>query len=179
MKSTGIVRRIDDLGRVVIPKEIRKKMGVREGDPMEIFIEGRKLVIEKYFPMGQYTEQAAEYVRSFQSVTQRYVFVTDTEKIIASSLHNLYGAPLSDKVVEAIRSKNDIENIPFLAGENSAVVEYASIIRDGSSDGLGDGIGAVVLVQNGPPADEVIKAQVKIAADFLGRLASTERSDTV
>lgn len=48
MKSTGIVRRIDDLGRVVIPKEIRRTQGIREGDPMEIFVNGDSVVLKKY-----------------------------------------------------------------------------------------------------------------------------------
>ena len=50
MKSTGIVRRIDDLGRIVIPKEIRRTHGIKEGDPMEICIDGNKIVLQKYIP---------------------------------------------------------------------------------------------------------------------------------
>lgn len=50
MKSTGIVRRIDDLGRVVIPKELRKTMGVAEGDPLEIFVDGDRIILRKYTP---------------------------------------------------------------------------------------------------------------------------------
>jgi len=174
MKATGIVRRIDDLGRVVLPKEIRRSVGLREGDPMEIFVEGRKVILEKYCPLGQYAEQAREYVRSFQGVAQRHVFITDTEKVIASVLHTFSDSLLSDELIEAIRNKTDVENIPLQAGDTGAVVEYAAIIRDGSRDSLGEGIGAVVLVQDDSPVDEALKAQMKIAADFLGRLANTD-----
>jgi len=174
MKATGIVRRIDDLGRVVLPKEIRRSVGLREGDPMEIFVEGRKVILEKYCPLGQYAEQAREYVRSFQGVAQRHVFITDTEKVMASVLHTFSDTPLSDELMEAIRNKTDVENIPLQAGDTGAVAEYAAIIRDGSRDSLGEGIGAVVLVQGDSPVDEALKTQVKIAADFLGRLAKTD-----
>lgn len=50
MKATGIVRRVDDLGRVVIPKELRRTLGVKEGDPMEIFTDGKRVVLQKYAP---------------------------------------------------------------------------------------------------------------------------------
>lgn len=174
MKSTGIVRRIDDLGRVVIPKEIRRRAGLREGDPMEIFVEDRKVIFEKYCPFGNYVEHAREYIRSFQGVAQRYVFITDTEKIVASVVHTFSDAPLSNELIEAIRNRTDAEYIPLQAGESGAVVEYAAIIRDGSRDSLGEGIGAVVLVQDESPVDEAVKTQVKIAADFLGRLANVD-----
>lgn len=172
MKATGIIRRIDDLGRIVIPKEIRRMAGLRENDPMEIFVEGRKVILEKYLPMGQYAEQAREYVRAFQNATQQYVFITDTDKVIASVNHNYHDSLLSDALKEAIRNKADAQNIPLESKEPSAAVEYAAIIRDGSRDSRGEGIGAVVLVQSAAPADEAIKLQMQIAADFLGRLSN-------
>lgn len=57
MKATGIVRRIDDLGRVVIPKEIRRSLGIREGDPLEIYTDNGACVLKRYAPIGQITEQ--------------------------------------------------------------------------------------------------------------------------
>lgn len=172
MQTTGIVRRIDDLGRVVVPKEIRRRLNLREGDPMELFTDGNRLILEKYFPMGQYVGQAIEYVRAFQSVAQRYIFVTDTDKVIASVLRDFSDAPLSAELADAIRRKTDAENIPFQPGEDCAEAEYAAIIRDGSRDSIGEGIGAVVLVSNGSPTDDALKTQIKIATDFLGRLAN-------
>jgi transcriptional pleiotropic regulator of transition state genes len=60
MKNTGIVRRIDDLGRVVIPKDIRRELGIREGDPLEIYREGTMVGFRKYYPNEQFTERLAE-----------------------------------------------------------------------------------------------------------------------
>lgn len=69
MKATGIVRRIDDLGRVVIPKEIRRSLGFREGDALEIFVEDNKVIFEKYQPSGErFAASCAEYVAEKQNL---------------------------------------------------------------------------------------------------------------
>lgn len=172
MKSTGIIRRIDDLGRIVIPKEIKRTLGLRDGDPMEIFVDGRRVVLEKYHPAGIFEDHAREYARSFESVTQRHVFFTDTEKVIVSLPHSFSGFPLSTEMIEAIRCRQDAENIPLLAGENGAVAAFAAVIRDGSRNSPGDGIGAVVLLRDELPADDEIRAKILIAADYLGRLVN-------
>lgn len=60
MKSTGIIRRIDDLGRVVIPKEIRRELKIREGDPLELFTEGGSVIFKKYSPIPEYKESIVD-----------------------------------------------------------------------------------------------------------------------
>jgi transcriptional pleiotropic regulator of transition state genes len=175
MKSSGVVGQIDELGRIIVPAEIRTRLGIKEGNPLELVVDGEKLVFEKYYPLGRYLEQAMEFVRSFESATQRFVFVTNTEKVFASVISGFRGAPLSAELIEAISNRADAENIPLTAGANPVTAEYAAIIRDGSRDGHGKGIGAVVLVEmNGPLTDESLKTQMKIAADFLGRLANAD-----
>ena len=85
MKATGIVRRIDDLGRVVIPKEIRRTMRIRESEPLEIFT-GREgeIILKKYSPISEMTEVAKHYVDSLSQVCGRIVMVADRDKIIAA-----------------------------------------------------------------------------------------------
>ncbi|MEK4513631.1 AbrB/MazE/SpoVT family DNA-binding domain-containing protein [Paenibacillus sp. FSL K6-2524] len=83
MKSTGIVRRIDDLGRVVIPKEIRRTLGVKEGDPLEIFVEGDKIILKKYQP-GCHICSSVE-----------------------DKLHPFYGHQICDKCVEQVAKYSD------------------------------------------------------------------------
>lgn len=69
MKATGIVRRVDDLGRVVIPKDIRRTVGISEGDALEIFVEDNKVIFEKYVPSGErFTASCAEYVAKKQNI---------------------------------------------------------------------------------------------------------------
>ena len=86
MKATGIVRRIDDLGRVVIPKEIRRTMRIREGDPLEIFTDREgTLILKKYSPIGELSDFAGGLCESLRSVSEGVVAVCDREKLIAAA----------------------------------------------------------------------------------------------
>ena len=83
MKATGIVRRIDDLGRIVIPKEIRRTMRIREGDPLEIFTENDGTVIfKKYSPIGELGEFAHQYAESLAKTTGLACCISDKDTII-------------------------------------------------------------------------------------------------
>ena len=66
MKATGIVRRIDDLGRVVIPKEVRRNLGIREGDPLEIYTDGKMVCFTKYSPLGEFAEGMKTIINSLK-----------------------------------------------------------------------------------------------------------------
>ena len=84
MKATGIVRRIDDLGRVVIPKEIRRTLRIREGDPLEIFTDREgEVILKKYSPIGELGEFADEYVESLHQTLGHIACVADKDAIIA------------------------------------------------------------------------------------------------
>ena len=84
MKATGIVRRIDDLGRVVIPKEIRKTMRIREGDPLEIYTDrDGEVIFKKYSPIGEMQLFAAEYAETLAKTAGMSIFVCDRDAIIA------------------------------------------------------------------------------------------------
>ncbi|HKM39265.1 MAG TPA: stage V sporulation protein T [bacterium] len=84
MKATGIVRRIDDLGRVVIPKEIRRTLRIREGDPLEIFTDREgEVILKKYSPIGELSEFAQEYADSLAETLGHIACVCDRDVIIA------------------------------------------------------------------------------------------------
>jgi AbrB family transcriptional regulator (stage V sporulation protein T) len=84
MKATGIVRRIDDLGRVVIPKEIRRTMRIREGDPLEIYTDREgEVIFKKYSPIGELTDFAAEYAETLYKTCNMPVAICDKDCIIA------------------------------------------------------------------------------------------------
>jgi AbrB family transcriptional regulator (stage V sporulation protein T) len=92
MKATGIVRRVDDLGRIVIPKEIRRTLRIREGDPLEIYTEkDGGVIFRKYSPMGDLQEFATQICESIGSSTGRIAAIADRDNIIA-----LAGAPKRD-----------------------------------------------------------------------------------
>ncbi|MBR6052400.1 MAG: AbrB/MazE/SpoVT family DNA-binding domain-containing protein [Clostridia bacterium] len=86
MKATGIVRRIDDLGRVVIPKEIRRTMRIREGDPLEIYTDrDGEVIFKKYSPIGELTSFATQYAETLHKTGGLTVAVTDRDAVIAVS----------------------------------------------------------------------------------------------
>ena len=92
MKSTGVVRRIDDLGRIVIPKEIRRTLRIREGESLEIYTEGEMVLLKKYSPMEDLGEISHELVNSVSQSLPDNIMITDRDKIIAvtGALKNNY-----------------------------------------------------------------------------------------
>ena len=86
MKATGVVRRIDDLGRVVIPKEIRKVLRIKEGDPLEIFTDKEgDVILKKYSPIGELSEFASSYAETISKTTGHITCITDKDTVIAVS----------------------------------------------------------------------------------------------
>ncbi|HHW24936.1 MAG TPA: stage V sporulation T C-terminal domain-containing protein [Bacillota bacterium] len=84
MKATGIVRRIDDLGRVVIPKEIRRTMRIRDGDPLEIYIDrDGEVIFKKYSPIGELTSFASQYAETLYKTCELSVLITDRDSVVA------------------------------------------------------------------------------------------------
>ena len=84
MKATGIVRRIDDLGRVVIPKEIRRTMRIREGDPLEIYTDREgEVIFKKYSPIGELASFAAQYAETLHKTCNMSVIISDRDAVIA------------------------------------------------------------------------------------------------
>lgn len=113
MKATGIVRRIDDLGRVVIPKEIRRTLRLRDGDPMEIYTDREGTVIlKKYSPIGDMTEFAEEFAESACSVLGSTTVITDTDQVIAvsgnSSARDLKEKRISKELSGLLEQKNSV-----------------------------------------------------------------------
>lgn len=86
MKATGIVRRIDDLGRVVIPKEIRRTLRIKEGTPLEIFTDREgEVILKKYSPIGELSIFAKEYVEALAQTTGMMACITDHDQVVAAS----------------------------------------------------------------------------------------------
>lgn len=93
MKATGIVRRIDDLGRIVIPKEIRRTLRIHEGDPLEIYTDSDGMVIfKKYSPIGELSEFALQYADTLNKSTGLLTCITDKDSIIAAQRKRQKGA---------------------------------------------------------------------------------------
>ena len=175
MKATGIVRRIDDLGRIVIPKEIRRTMRIHEGDPLEIFTESDGTVIfKKYSPIGELGEFAAQYAESLAKSAGMPACITDKDNIIAVS-----GIP--KKELREKKISGDIEKIMekkalFMASGGTGSVQVTNE-SDKYEAGVvapiifeGDSIGTVVFIAE--PSTQVGEVESKLAetaAGFLGR----------
>ena len=177
MKATGIVRKVDDLGRIVIPKEIRKNLKIREGDPLEIFIEKNgAIVLKKYAPMGDMLEIATQYVETLAKTSGLVACITDMETVIAVSgkrkkeyLAKSIGRYLIDAICERkIISTIDDKSISILQGEK-ATKYHAQVVVPIISDG--DVIGSVILFSTDLNS-EITNVEYKLtesAAGFLGK----------
>ncbi len=129
MKATGIVRRIDDLGRIVIPKEIRRTMRIREGDPLEIYTDREgEVIFKKYSPISELQSFAAEYADSLQRTSSMPIFVCDRDEIIAVS-----GASKREYLERKISKglEEIVEKRTLYMKENGK--EAISVTKDGGS----------------------------------------------
>lgn len=112
MKATGIVRRIDDLGRIVIPKEIRRTLRIRETDPMEIFTDREgQIILKKYSPIGELAATAGEYADTLAQILKKTVCITDRDQIIAaagSSKKELLGKQLTKELDSCMANREAV-----------------------------------------------------------------------
>ena len=115
MKATGIVRRIDDLGRVVIPKEIRRTMRIREGDPLEIYTDREgEVIFKKYSPIGELQNFAAEYADTLYKTSGLPIFISDRDEIIAvagASRREYLEKKISPELEDIINARGLYQNI--------------------------------------------------------------------
>ena len=180
MKATGIVRRIDDLGRVVIPKEIRRTMRIREGDPLEIYTDREgEVIFKKYSPIGELAGFAAEYAETLHKVCGISVLIFDRDAVIASA-----GVPRREyadkKMSEALEEIAERRQLYVRRGREERILA----VVDGGSHCLscampiiteGDMIGCVCSVtsdeeQNAPAISAESEAKlIQTAAGFLSK----------
>ena len=177
MKATGIVRRIDDLGRVVVPKEIRRTLRIREGDPLEIFTDREgEIILKKYSPIGELGTFAKEYTESLAASSGHIVCITDKDHIIAAS-----GAPkkdfmdrsISPELERAINSRNihsasrsDSNFIPILENEPEGLYN-SQLVTPIISEG--DVLGSIIFLSNDNSMGELETKLTQTAAGFLGK----------
>ena len=180
MKATGVVRRIDDLGRIVIPKEIRRTLRIGEGSPLEIFTEkDGEIVLKKYSPIGELSEFASHYADTLSKTTGHIACITDKDTIIAVSgglKKDLLEQGISKELEEVIENKeiytskeNDELSIPISKHENKERVFHSQVIYPIVSDG--DSVGSVVLMSK-EPNKRMSDTELKIVQSAAGILGS-------
>ena len=176
MKATGIVRRIDDLGRVVIPKEIRRTLRIREGDPLEIYTErDGEVIFKKYSPTGDLTGLAAQICESIVKNTGHIAAISDRDSVIAVA-----GASKRDLVDK--RNSQELEQIMeqrktyrYQAGDSRVRVSdqveryYLGVATPILSEGDLMGCAMILLEEGDMPLTEPEQKLVQTVAGFLGR----------
>lgn len=183
MKATGIVRRIDDLGRVVVPKEIRRTLRLREGTPLEIFTDREgEIILKKYSPMMELNAFAGQYADAMAQSTGLMVCITDRDQVVAAAggaKKDFFQKPISRALEHVIQERMTVQ-----AGKDERAF---TPVTDDDSEGItaqvitaqvitpiiceGDAIGSVIVMSREPRA-KFADAEVRLAATaagFLGR----------
>lgn len=177
MKATGIVRRIDDLGRVVIPKEIRRTMRIREGDPLEIFTDRNgEVIFKKYSPIGELTSFAGQYCETLHKTCGLSVIVCDRDSVVACagvSKKEYADRSLSDGLERIMEGRSlythsdGAKKMPALSDGGSHYVSSAMpIISEGDIIGC---VAALTDNDRDTIPDNIECKLVQTAAGFLGK----------
>ncbi|WP_208587383.1 stage V sporulation protein T [Gracilibacillus suaedae] len=175
MKATGIVRRIDDLGRVVIPKEIRRTLRIREGDPLEIFVDrDGEVILKKYSPISELGDFATEYAEALFDSLDLSVLISDRDEIIAvagESKKDYLGKHISKKIDQLMDSRDSIietktNTLEIIENKDEELEAYLlqPIIAGG------DPIGCMVLfTRENKDFGDAEKKAAQAAATFLAK----------
>ena len=177
MKATGIVRRIDELGRVVIPKEIRRTLRIREGDPLEIFTDREgEVILKKYSPIGELGDFAKEYAEALHQSTGHIAVICDKDTVVAASgggrrelmdrpVHEEVEQLMFNRVKTVLNAKEGQATLPIVKdGETYQAEAIVPILA------AGDAIGAVMLLSKEPLIMATTEQKVcETAAHFMGK----------
>lgn len=172
MKTTGVVRRIDDLGRIVIPKEIRRNLRIRDGESLEIFVEDEMIALKKYSSMNDLNDICKDLVNTINQVLLKNVLITDRDSVIAISGNNKNAyfkkniskyleEKLNDREIITEKSITEIEFIDGLKEKYSYTI--TPIITNG------DLIGSVIIFSENENINDTDVKLASFAANFLGK----------
>ena len=169
MKSTGITRRIDDLGRIVIPKEIRKNLKIKENEVLEIFINNDEIILKKFSPFNDSEKVLSDYIKVINDMTGNDVIITDRDKVILSSNkleEKLLNKKISEYVNDLIENRstflsNDMKGIEVIDNEKIKQNYYfIPLIIDS------DVVGSIIMFSS-KEFDENSKSLLLIASKLL------------
>ena len=169
MKSTGITRRIDDLGRIVIPKEIRKNLKIKENEVLEIFINNDEIILKKFSRFNDSEKVLSDYIKVINDMTGNDVIITDRDKVILSTKkleEKLLNKKLSEYVNDLIENRstflsNDMKGIEVIDNEKIKQNYYfIPFIIDS------DVVGSIIMFSS-KEFDENSKSLLLIASKLL------------
>lgn len=172
MKTTGIVRRIDDLGRIVIPKEIRKNLRIRDGENIEIFIDGENIILKKHSVLNKIENYADKFTEAIYSFLKYNIIITDTDSIIAFSgqlKKDYINKHISEYLSNCIMRRENLHEkykkpISLVDGEEiEATFCLSTIILSG------DAVGLVIILSEDEQVSDTDMRICQIAAKFLAK----------
>lgn len=173
MKATGVVRRMDELGRIVIPKEIRRTLRIHEGENIEIYIdESENIVLKKYSVMKKLGDFAQSFTDSIHSFLKHTIIITDTDHIIAVSgdLKKEYlNSTISDNLLSSIQRRENIleKHEKTLKLKDDEEIECTYVMN--SIICHGDAVGLVIILSEDEKIAELEEKIAQIAAQFLSK----------
>lgn len=176
MKATGIIRKIDDLGRIVIPKEMRKTLRIREGDSLEIYVERNgEIVLKRYAPLGEIIDEINIYAEVLYKSTGFNVCITDNKEVIAISgatKRKYIDSKLSDELIYILEMRElyiNKKDRSVKITQKDDIAYSTQIIAPIISDA--DLIGSIIFFSDEvkKTISEVDLAQIKTAVNFLAK----------
>jgi len=166
MKSTGITRRIDDLGRIVIPKEIRKNLKIKENEILEIFIENENIILKKYSSLDDMKNVFERFIEVLEDITLNNVLITNRERVVGTSKRKEYdylNKLLGNKVLKVIENKEIILSTGKIEIIEDKTIDTNYYIKPIIN--AGDIIGSIIVFGNKEIEDKHI-----IAIDIISKL---------
>lgn len=172
MKTTGIIRRIDELGRIVIPKEIRKNLRIKNGESLEIYLENDSIILKKYSQIESLKNVSIDYVEAFNQIIKHNIIVTDRDKVIAVT------GPLKKKYLDkeinefterSIERRDNFfekqkKSFQIINGEEEVgYYTFSSIVDNG------DAIGSVILISTDVPISDVEDKMCIVLSKLLSK----------
>ncbi len=167
LKATGVTRKIDELGRIVIPKEIRRNLSIRDGENLEIFIDNEAICLKKHYQMHNFTEIGNKLCHILDSLIEANILITDRETIISANekCFSLIGKEINEKIINLIDERESLfdqagSSLTFDDVTLTGYFSMAPIIS--SMDSLG-----MVIINTTKPADYklIVKLLAKILAE--------------
>ena len=172
MRTTGVVRRIDDLGRIVIPKEMRRTLRIHDGESLEIFVEDEMIALKKYSSMSDLNDISNDLSNTINKVLLKEVLITDIDKVISSSgnLKSKYqGKNISKYLEEKLANREtviekSVKEVEFVDGQiEKCSYTISPIIMNG------DAIGTVVIFTVSDSITDIEVKMANMASKFLGK----------
>lgn len=164
MKQTGVTRKIDELGRIVIPKEIRKNLGIRDGESLEIYTSDDSIILKKYYEVKKLEDVCDKLCEMIKNIYDVNIIITDREKVVSSSISNYKDKLLDEDLIELIDERELLISDKLLTKKlgNDEVIGYYTVVPIVASS---DSLGLVIIVDEVKTYERLAKLVAKIVVD--------------